>query len=353
MKLSKLKSIIKEAIKLQEQGPFGNTLRCDESDFQYNSSPCGQTWLVPAPGGQNSWTTWLINQTNAYLGSAGCYQFGAIQTWIGQQLASGVNAQGVPFSQTAIARKQAKSDWAACMMDHCCDPDPIDDPCKDFLAAPQQMQDACCQKYASAIAAGQPGLNPNDPCYTLTNDGKCCPDDPDPTGDERGCMDPNAVNYMTCCPQNNYPGCVPNSSFDGCCKYDDDPTDPCKQFATLPQAQQDGCCEKCQGNISPQDPCYQYCKCCDPDPTGDDPCVDNPNPSCFWCHQETSQGGPCVPVGGNLQYALNNGFNLYSNWQSCTAAEPGCSPRRGPTDPDMPVDLAEINRMQKLANIKH
>ena len=116
----------------------------------------------------------------------------------------------------------------------------------------------------------------------------------------------------------------------------DDPTDPCKKFATLPQAQQDGCCEKCQGNISPQDPCYQYCKCCDPDPTGDDPCKDNPDESCYWCFGETSQGGPCVPVGGNLQYALNNGFNLYSTQAACNAAEPGCRPDDiDPVDPKL------------------
>ena len=57
---------------------------------------------------------------------------------------------------------------------------------------------------------------------------------------------------------------------------------------------------------------------------GEDPCKDNPNESCYWCFGETSQGGPCVQVGGNLQYALNNGFNLYSTQADCTAAEPGC-----------------------------
>ena len=59
--------------------------------------------------------------------------------------------------------------------------------------------------------------------------------------------------------------CIPNP-IDCGPGSDNDPTDPCKKFATLPQSQQDGCCEKCLGNISPQDPCYQYCKCCDSDP---------------------------------------------------------------------------------------
>ena len=38
---------------------------------------------------------------------------------------------------------------------------------------------------------------------------------------------------------------------DGC----EDPNDPCETFYAMPQAQQDGCCEKCQGNLSPLDPC--------------------------------------------------------------------------------------------------
>jgi hypothetical protein len=96
----------------------GTSTGCTQSDFDYNGT-CGSQWLVPAPGNAPSWDTWLTNQFNAFNGNAGCYQFGAIQTYIGQQLASGVNAQGQPFSQIALDRKQAKSDWAACMQNHC------------------------------------------------------------------------------------------------------------------------------------------------------------------------------------------------------------------------------------------
>ena len=47
----------------------------------------------------------------------------------------------------------------------------------------------------------------------------CCKYEDDP--DERGCMDPIAINYMDCCPGNNYPGCVPNiPSNEQCCEYE-------------------------------------------------------------------------------------------------------------------------------------
>lgn len=124
------------------------------------------------------------------------------------------------------------------------------------------------------------------------------------------------------------------------------------------------CCEKClAGSVtSPSDPCYNYCErnCCDDDtnqkdsfrclddgscvscngpgcpyptlaacekecgPTGlgDDPCKDKPNEDCFWCHPE--MGTSCVPVGGNLTYAQNNGFNLYQDPAVCAANEPDC-----------------------------
>jgi len=97
---------------------------CDQSDFDYNA-PCGSQWLVPAPGNQPSWDGWLNQQYNAFNGNAGCYQFGAIQNWIGQQLAAGVygpnhpTMAGQPYSQMVIDRKQAKLDWAACMQNNC------------------------------------------------------------------------------------------------------------------------------------------------------------------------------------------------------------------------------------------
>ena len=109
---------------LTTQGAQCATTGCDQSDFDYNGS-CGSQHLVPAPGGTNSWNTWLPAQYNAFSGNAGCYQFGAIQNYIGQQLAAGVfgpnhpTMAGQPYTQLVIDRKQAKSDWAACMQQQC------------------------------------------------------------------------------------------------------------------------------------------------------------------------------------------------------------------------------------------
>lgn len=98
--------------------------QCDSGSFDYNAS-CGTAHLVPAPGNANSWDTWLQNQNNAFNTTAGCYQFGAIQSWISDQLtptiscANGANANGVCWNNIQITRKQAKSDWAACMQQEC------------------------------------------------------------------------------------------------------------------------------------------------------------------------------------------------------------------------------------------
>ena len=148
-----------------------------------------------------------------------------------------------------------------------------DKPCKDFMAATPQMQNNCCVKCAAGSVT-----NPSDPCYILTEGCKCCPD---PTGgDERGCMDPTAINYNVCCPGNNYPGCVPNiPSNEDCCEYEDNPN----------------------------------------------PCKDNPNPECFWCHESTQ----CQPVGTNLGYALANSIPLFFDLNDCQA-QSGCGPREEP-----------------------
>ena len=94
------------------------TSGCTQPDFDYGAS-CGQTHLDPAPGNAPSWTSWLNNQWNAFNGNAGCYQFGAIQNWISNQLSQGTNNQGTPWTSQQIARKQAKLDWAACMQQEC------------------------------------------------------------------------------------------------------------------------------------------------------------------------------------------------------------------------------------------
>tara|TARA_B110000238_G_C16110989_1_gene432670 strand:+ start:402 stop:2051 length:1650 start_codon:yes stop_codon:yes gene_type:complete len=310
-------------------GNPSNDDKCTEKDFQYNSTPCGQTHLVPAPGGAGSWQPWLTAQWNAYStgvtqsgGVVGCYQFGSIITYITNQLNNGVTGAGVPFNQTQIDRKSAKRDWAVCMANHCdCDinttwnDDPTD-PCKQFNAAPQQLQTGCCGKCINGVYSGISG----DQCDTLTNSCKCCDDD---LGGEdvRGCLNPaqsGATNIGMPCPGSVG---VVNIHYEPCCNYDNTGGDDCKQFYAMPQNYQDGCCEKCQGNISPSDPCYVHCKCCNPR-ISDDPCKDNPNPECYWCHNES--GPSCAPVGGNLAYATNNGFTLYQNAADCNSAEPGC-----------------------------
>lgn len=185
-----------------------------------------------------------------------------------------------------------------------------------------------------------------------------CPGDP-PSPDVYGCTDPTATNYnplatiddgsckfdsggddsFRCldgnCVSCGGPGCqypTLNDCEKDCGSRGDD---PCAIFYAMPQTQQDGCCEKCQGSMSPADPCYQYCDCCKRDPGGDDPCKTNPNPECFWCSEEGGPGG-CQPVGGNLMYAQANGFSLYQNSADCNTAEPGC--RR-----EDPVDTCKTN----------
>jgi hypothetical protein len=74
--------------------PTGS-MDCTQADFDYGST-CGQQHLAPAPGNANSFTTWLGNQFNAFNGNAGCYQFGAIQTFIGQQLTPTSNCPALP-----------------------------------------------------------------------------------------------------------------------------------------------------------------------------------------------------------------------------------------------------------------
>ena len=86
------------------------TSQCSDVDFTYNSNPCGQTHLVPAPGGANSWTTWLSARANGYSNN-GCQHLQQVINWITPQLP---NSSGI-----SLARKQAKIDWAGCMQNHC------------------------------------------------------------------------------------------------------------------------------------------------------------------------------------------------------------------------------------------
>tara|TARA_R110002051_G_scaffold219989_2_gene283988 strand:+ start:5347 stop:6033 length:687 start_codon:yes stop_codon:yes gene_type:complete len=97
--------------------PSCPTTGCTNADFQYTSG-CGATHFVPAPGGANSWNNWLSLRWNGY-NSIGCQHLQNVINWTTQQLASGVNAAGVPWTQTQIDRKNAKSSWAACMQTQC------------------------------------------------------------------------------------------------------------------------------------------------------------------------------------------------------------------------------------------
>ena len=107
---------------------------CTQQSFDYNNPPCGHH-VQQAPGGQNSWSTWLTNQWNAFNGSAGCFQFGAIINWITQQTTptaacptihtvgpydfGGEKPNGQCHNLISVKRKAGKLFWAECMMKHC------------------------------------------------------------------------------------------------------------------------------------------------------------------------------------------------------------------------------------------
>ena len=117
----------------------GSSTGCDNTDFDVTSS-CGQDHLMGSPlgniGGANSWTTWLTAQANAFNGSAGCYQFGAIQNFTLAQITptancpalpglsqfgsyGGENNQGNCHPEIGVKRKFAKAKWALCMQNKC------------------------------------------------------------------------------------------------------------------------------------------------------------------------------------------------------------------------------------------
>ena len=101
----------------------GTTSGCTDANFDYNTG-CGQSHLVPAPGGQNSWDTWLGLRANGYQ-AIGCQHIQNVINWNTQQLSNGVygpnhpTMAGNPFTQITIDRKQAQIDWAGCMQSEC------------------------------------------------------------------------------------------------------------------------------------------------------------------------------------------------------------------------------------------
>ena len=346
--------------------------KCTERDFAYNATPCGQTHLVPAPGGAGSWNTWLTNQWNAYStgvtatgNPVGCFQFGAIITWITDQLNN-----GGPWNQIQTDRKEAKRDWAVCMADHCdCDintgwDDPRD-PCKKLMADP--MHSACC------IKCQNPNLPASDPCAVHC---KCCDPDPEPcvngtvtpaspdwgkclecfgmqptpspwpsitgaacecckrdgTGDDvRGCMDPSAINYMQCCP-GNPAGCVPTVQFDDCCEYDRG--------------------DKCpNGIITQAHPDWGYCQECFFNPPGPNPTITGIKCECCKERRDPALEIECHKCDNG--YPISNMFagnSCPAPWQTMPPFNPqSCGP-----NPDDPVDMVDpgLDRMKELMEYK-
>ena len=97
---------------------------CVEADFSYLGA-CGTQWLVPAPGGANSWNNWLTAKANAYFVSPGVFNCNALTNninWLTTQLGTGGSmASGtlVLWNTVQLARKQAQIDWLNCMLDNC------------------------------------------------------------------------------------------------------------------------------------------------------------------------------------------------------------------------------------------
>jgi hypothetical protein len=172
------------------------------------------------------------------------------------------------------------------------------DPCDDFNAVSVSLQQGCCGKCVNGVYTG----SSTDQCGILGNPNfcDCCPE---PVGDERGCMDSNATNYMECCPQNNYPGCVATiPTNEECCKYDIEPTD--------------------------------------------DPCITNPK-NCWFC----KPGGPCKQFS-TMSLAFTNSYSgiKYPTAADCYANSV-CKPLPNPNDPLDMVD-PQIQRMKTLMEYK-
>ena len=96
---------------------------------------------------------------------------------------------------------------AACQADPECGDDPEERGCLDPMALNYNQ---CCDLSI-----------PN--CIPVLSTPECCEYE---HGDQKGCMDSTAINYMTCCDP-NIPNCVPTANSPECCEYEGEP-DPCK-----------------------------------------------------------------------------------------------------------------------------
>jgi hypothetical protein len=148
----------------------------------------------------------------------------------------------------------------------------------------------------------------------------------DPVIDERGCMDPNAINNGECCPGNNYPGCVPNIPTNReCCEYEGGTED---KGCMDPNALNNGEC--CNGDpnctaIAPNPECCRYDR--DPEP----------------CKKCCCEKGDHLPIGEKCKPGSTISLLQTANPCECPQGtiETPCKP---------PIPLKE--RLQKLAKIK-
>ena len=211
-------------------------------------------------------------------------------------------------------------------------------PCDDFNAAPISLQQGCCGKCVNGVYTG----SPTDPCGMLGNFCDCCPE---PVGDERGCLDSTATNYLECCPQNNYPGCVANiPTNEDCCKYE--PND--------------------YGWVCDVDPFVPLKEQWGPIPINSFACqpgtASNPGsyPTQILCQAANTN----IPKGCGMSSQIqcskcNNGYpisNMFSGpncppgWQLASLGNP-CKPLPNPNDPLDMVD-PQIQRMKTLMGYK-
>ena len=110
---------------------------CKQVDFEYGGE-CGQQFLAPAPGNENSWAPWLAARwNNFYNGNKGCYTLGAIMNYSMNQITptescpaiyegygGGKPNGGQCFNLIQVKRKYAKAQWAECLKTGSCSNNP-------------------------------------------------------------------------------------------------------------------------------------------------------------------------------------------------------------------------------------
>ena len=215
---------------------------------------------------------------------------------------------------------------------HCCGT-PSYDPVQtssnqNFTAITPQGTHYCDGATQSIPGCTDPMATNYDPLATI-DDGSC---DFVVNDDSFRCVDGTCVSC-------GGPGC-PYPTLDDCEKdCDSGVDDPCDKFYTIPQNQQDMCCEKCQANISPSDPCYPYCDCCKRDEPGKQiycECCDKSG-SGISMFQTVSSPADCIGAE-NTVYA---GLGVSRCAVSPVSGGPGTKCKKPlPTDPTNPIGTA-------------